>query len=183
MENAEKELFIREMTEQDARDVCSWRYPAPFDVYNTENTAESRASFLDGLHYAVSDAENGPILAFFALGPAAALPLSELQNIYADESYTDLALGLRPDLRGRGYGSAVFDLVMETAAELFPEDGWRVTVACDNEPALRIYRARGFTEICSFCTEILYPDAQERLRIAPKKMLIMIREPSEFSDG
>ena len=169
-----------EMTEEYAREICTWRYEAPYDVYNAENSEESVESFLEGLHYAVTD-EEGRLEAFYALGPQAALPIKELAEIYDDEDYTDIALGVRPDLLGRGIGTEVFRMALSRADELFEGDGYRVTVAADNKRALSIYERAGFEEICSFRTEIIYPDANEEIRTKETPMLIMISESSLLS--
>lgn len=170
------DFYLSEMTEAEAAEVCTWRYAPPLDVYNTEDTEESRKSFLDGLHYTVRRETSGALLAFIALGPAASLPLPELSSIYKNECYTDLALGVHPAFLGQGLGGSVFDAAIKLSAEFFPGDGWRVTVAEDNPAALRIYCRRGFEEICSFCTEIIYPDGLDRLCTASKKMLVMVKE-------
>lgn len=169
-------FLVEPMNLEDASTICTWRYEAPADIYNTENSEEARQSFLDGLHFSVRERENGPLLGYVALGPAAALAHPDFAHIYENEAYTDLALGVAPTLRGHGLGTEIFTLAMEMAAEFFPEDGFRVTVASDNAPALRIYRKMGFEVIFELQAEIIYSDGEDVERTCSKNMFVMVRE-------
>ena len=60
-------------------------------------------------------------LAYVTLGPAAGLPLPELSDIYEDENYTDLALGLRPERCGMGLGKYIRSLGLEHYASAVGE--------------------------------------------------------------
>ncbi|MBR5280873.1 MAG: GNAT family N-acetyltransferase [Clostridia bacterium] len=168
-------FFVEPMTLEDAKTICTWRYEAPADIYNTENSEEAWDSFMDELHFSVRDRENGPLLGYIAFGPAATLAHPELMHIYENEAYTDIALGLDPARRGKGLGTEIFTLAMEMAGESFPEDGFRVTVAADNEPALRIYRKMGFEVICDLQAEIIYPDFDEVERTCRKNIYVMVK--------
>lgn len=168
-------LFVSEMTPRDAREICTWRYAAPADVYNTENSEEARKSFMDGLHFSVRDLEKGPLLGYIALGPAATLEHPDLMHIYENEAYTDIALGLAPEKRGLGLGEKIFTIALQMAEECFPGDGFRVTVAADNEPALRIYRKMGFEVIFDLQAEIIYPDFEDVERTCQKQMYVMVK--------
>ena len=168
-------FFVEPMNEMDAAVICTWRYEAPADVYNTENSEEACASFLDGLHFSFREGENAPLLGYVAFGPAAALAHPDFVHIYENEAYTDIALGLAPDQRGRGLGTKIFTRAMEMAADFFPGDGFRVTVAADNVPALRIYRKMGFEVIFELQAEIIYPDYEDVERTCVKQMYVMVK--------
>lgn len=168
-------FFVEPMNAEDAAAICTWRYEAPADIYNTENSEEAWASFIDGLHFSVRERENGPLLGYIAFGLAATLAHPDFVHIYENEAYTDIALGLAPDRRGRGLGTEIFTLAMEMAADFFPGDGFRVTVAADNEPALRIYRKMGFEIVFDIEAEIVYPDSDDVERTCVKKMYVMVK--------
>lgn len=169
-------LFISEMTPEDATVICSWRYEAPADIYNTEDTEDARLSFVDGWHYAVRQEEAGPLLGYIAFGLAATLAHPDFVHIYENEAYTDIALGVAPEKRGTGLGTEIFTLAIEMAAEFFPGDGFRVTVAADNEPALRIYRKMGFEIVFDIEAEIVYPDYDNVERTCQKQMYVMVKD-------
>lgn len=168
-------FYVSEMNARDAAIICGWRYDAPADIYNTEDSEEARASFLDDLHFSVREREDGPLLGYIAFGPAAALAHPELMHIYENEAYTDIALGLDPDKRGKGLGKKIFTLAMEMGSEFFPGDGFRVTVAADNEPALRIYRKMGFEVIFDLNVEIIYPDFHDVESTCRKNVFVMVK--------
>ncbi len=169
-------MVVTPMTADDAQVICTWRYPAPMDIYNTEDTLETRDSFLDGLHFSVRVAENAPLLAYIAFGPAATLQHPDFMHIYEDETYTDIALGLDPMQIGRGLGTQVFALALELASECFPGDGYRVSVASDNAPALRIYGKMGFEPTHELSAEIVYPDGDNAERTCRKTVLVMAKK-------
>jgi ribosomal protein S18 acetylase RimI-like enzyme len=173
----ESSFYSRRMTKADAAAVCRWRYGGRQEIYNTEDTPESVRSFLDGWHFALSRRFGGEIEAFVCFGESAALPLPELAHIYRDESFTDMALGLRPELCGKGLGQSVAAAAMELANSFFPDDGFRVTVAKDNAPAQRIYRALGFETLASFSAEVIYPDSGGNIRTRMTDMEILTAAP------
>ncbi len=168
-------FFVSGMTPEDAALICTWRYEPPVDIYNTENSAEARASFMDGLHFSIREQSDGPLVGYVAFGPAAALAHPDFVHIYDNEAYTDIALGLAPDQRGQGLGTKIFTRAMEMAAEFFPGDGFRVTVAADNVPALRIYRKMGFEVIFDLQAEIIYPNCDDVECTCVKQMYVMVK--------
>ena len=170
-------FYSRRMTAADAAEVCRWRYRGRQEIYNTEDSPESVRSFLDGWHFALSRKYGGGIEAFVCFGESAALPLPELAHIYRDESFTDIALGLRPDLCGKGLGKSVAEAAMQLACSFFPDDGFRVTVAENNLPAQRVYRALGFEAIASFRAEVIYPDNKGIIRTRKTGMEILTAVP------
>ncbi|MBO7407069.1 MAG: GNAT family N-acetyltransferase [Clostridia bacterium] len=170
-------FYSRRMTNADAAAVCRWRYSGRQEIYNTEDTPESVRSFMDGWHFALSRKFGGEIEAFVCFGESAGLPLPELAHIYRDESFTDIALGLRPDLCGKGLGQSVAAAAMALAYGFFPDDGFRVTVAKDNAPAQRIYRALGFETLAAFSAEVIYPDKDGNIRTRMTEMEILTAAP------
>lgn len=172
-----KPFYARRMTPDDAKTVCSWRYTGEKEKYNAESGEAGVRSFLDGCHFALSEKYGGPVEAFACFGPAAALELEQLGDIYGDESYTDIAMGLSPDRCGKGLGRYVIGASILLADRYFPGDGFRVTVAADNLPALSVYSRLGFTEAACFDTEIIYEDNSGRSRTEPIRAMILTAPP------
>ncbi len=173
----EMPFYARRMTITDARSVCTWRYTGEQEIYNTENTPQAAEEFLDGCHFALSETFGGPISAFVNFGERATLPLKELADIYRDESYTDMALGLMPEKCGKGMGRSLIKAAMELCSKFFPDDGFRVTVAKNNVPAVSVYRSLGFETIAEFTAVVEYPDRGEKIRHKSTEMEIMIALP------
>ncbi len=168
-------LYAEPMSAEDAGVICTWRYEAPADIYNTENSEEARQSFMDGCHFSVRREGDDALLGYIAFGPAATLEHPDFVHIYENEAYTDIALGLAPTRRGRGLGTEIFALALQMAEEFFPGDGFRVTVAADNEPALRIYGKMGFEVVFDLQAEIIYPDFEDVERTCQKQLYVMVK--------
>lgn len=176
-----KVFYARRMTRADAHAVCTWRYTGVREIYNVQDDEESAAEFLDGCHFALSERFGGPAVAFVNFGERATLPLHELENIYRDESYTDIALGLAPEKCGKGLGKNIVLAALELCANFFPEDGFRVTVAKDNARAMSIYRRFGFTTIAEFTAEVVYPSNSGTILTKPVPMEILIAPPEALA--
>jgi len=172
-----RQFYTRKLTRKDAREILTWRYAGVQRVYDLANDEESFQDLLEPLNFGLSEKPRGQLLAFLTLGPQASVPLPELAGIYEDESYTDLALGLRPEECGKGLGKYIVAAGILLAAELFPEDGFRVTVARNNPAALSIYEALKFTKIAEFTGEILHPDKENNIIATETPMEILIAEP------
>lgn len=145
-------FYWEEMTEAFAREIIRWEYPEPYAVYNMRPDEEEVEQLMNGLHMAVTD-ESGALSGFLAFGWSAQVLCGETEEIYADESYSDLGLGLRPDLCGQGKGAALVTCGIAFLKELFPEDGVRLTVREDNLRAVKLYEKMHFEKFFHFSQE------------------------------
>lgn len=144
---------IAEMTEDFARCIAAWQYPPPYDIYNFSNDDCEREELQNGLHFAVLCEDFGAApCGFLAIGWSAQIQDSALREIYDDESYTDIAFGLRPELCGQGIGASFVNAAIAFVRSLFEEEGIRLTVAADNKRACRLYETLGFRETHAFET-------------------------------
>ena len=143
---------FKEMTEEFARDICSWKYSGAYEMYSFDGDEEDYEQLLSGLYLPAVFCENGVLAGFIAVGPAAQVRCDTVDNIYDDESFTDFALGLRPQLcgLGKGYGDSLLKACVEFLHEEFPEDGIRLTVASDNLRAKHLYEKNGFSSVAVF---------------------------------
>ncbi len=132
-----------EMTEEYAAAISGWEYPAPYEIYSMQANQEEVEQLMNGLHRAVLDGA-GQLTGFLAFGWAAQVRGKQSRALYEDESYSDIALGLKPSLCGRGLGIDLVKCAVCFIKELFPEDGVRLTVRADNFRARRVYEKAGF---------------------------------------
>lgn len=132
-----------EMTEAYAAEISGWKYPAPYEMYSMKADAEEIDQLMNGLHAAVLD-ENGALTGFLAFGWAAQVRGKSSEHIYEDETYSDIALGLKPELCGRGLGAELVKCAVSFIKAIFPEDGVRLTVREDNPRAIKVYERAGF---------------------------------------
>ncbi len=144
---------FNEMTSEAALCISGWRYPSPYDMYSFTDCDDEREELLNGLHFAAYNKKFGSTpCGFAAIGWSAQVQDPALRFIYDDESYTDIAFGLRPDLCGMGLGRDFVMSAIYFTRSLFPDDGIRLTVDTENTRALRLYEKLGFHGIYSFKT-------------------------------
>lgn len=145
--------IFTEMTEEAARAISMWRYPSPYDIYSFSDSDDERDELQNGLHFTAycDDFGNEPC-GFAAIGWSAQIQDPKLRFIYDDESYTDIAFGLRPELCGRGLGENFVCAVIDFVKSLFEDDGIRLTVDTENARAMKLYERLGFHEIHAFDT-------------------------------
>ncbi|UUZ91549.1 GNAT family N-acetyltransferase [Paenibacillus sp. P25] len=136
-EHKEHMFRLRPLTEEDGREICTWRYPAPYDTYNWKTWDEplaNREEFADpeireAQYRAVVDAE-GALCGFAQLFPLAGT--------------TRLGLGMRPELCGAGRGEAFVRSIAAEAKRLSPQNEIDLEVLTWNKRAIRAYERAGF---------------------------------------
>jgi [ribosomal protein S18]-alanine N-acetyltransferase len=131
------------MTAQYAAEIVTWRYPAPYDIYDMTG---ADPEFL-------ADPASG----FFALaGPAGLMgfrsfgPDGQVPGGHYDDSALDTGGGLRPDLTGKGLGREAVSTGLAFGRQRFAPAAFRMTVASCNTRALRVVTSLGFRLIESF---------------------------------
>ncbi|AEI46160.1 GNAT family N-acetyltransferase [Paenibacillus mucilaginosus] len=125
------------LTEEQARVICTWTYPPPYDIYNWkpwETLLVRGEEFADPdirqkQYRSVLD-EEGRLTGFAQLFPMAGV--------------TRLGLGLRPDLRGSGLGTAFVRAIAEEALRQKPANEIDLEVLTWNTRAIRTYEKAGF---------------------------------------
>jgi len=128
---------IRPFASADADAVASWRYPPPYDAYDASEDPSFEEGMRDparwgAVEFAVDDAETGELVRF--------LELTAIQ----DQGLVEIGLGLRPDLTGRGFGSAYVRAAMAFARGRWHPSTFALDVFPWNERAIRAYERAGF---------------------------------------
>ncbi|WP_214742271.1 GNAT family N-acetyltransferase [Exiguobacterium sp. s48] len=134
-------MYHRPMTREWAGQIQEWTYGAPYDFYNQPPSEEGIAELMT---YQAIVAEH-ELIGFYCIGVAAQVPNSTY--LYSSD-FTDIGLGLRPDLTGQGYGKSFVTYIVERAMER--RKPLRLTVASFNERAIHLYETVGFRTITSF---------------------------------
>lgn len=136
---------IIEMDEEKASFINTWKYEAPYERYSFDGDEAEMEQLLTGYYFAVQKGRE--LVGFLAVGPAAQKENEENAYIFRDESYTDVAFGLRPDLTGKGEGRGFVQACILEVRKWFPEDGIRLCVRKDNLRAVALYLQMGFQAI------------------------------------
>jgi ribosomal-protein-alanine N-acetyltransferase len=136
-------IRIAPLTGEHAEDLATWRYDAPYDVYDLAGA--DPAELLDpalGFH-AVLAGER--LIGFRSFGPDGQVPGWDY-----DDSALDTGGGLRPSLTGQGLGRAVIAAGLDFGHAAFAPTAFRVTVASFNARARRTVESLGFELVGSF---------------------------------
>lgn len=136
-------MRIAPLTREHAVDVCTWRYPAPYDCYDM--TGADPDQLLDprsGFH-ALLDGDE--LVGFRSFGADGRVPGWEY-----DDRALDTGGGLRPRLTGRGLGRDAIATGLAFGREHFAPAAFRVTVASFNARALRVVEDLGFARVGRF---------------------------------
>ena len=141
-------LRLRRATEADIRGFRTWRYPAPYDVYDLgdDRLEDSVAYFLQdhvSCHVLVDDAD--VVVGFCTFGRDGQVPGGDYT-----QPGLDIGLGIRPDLTGRGRGADWIEAACRFASEQFDPVRLRVTIAAWNGRALSAWRTAGFRAVQQF---------------------------------
>src|SRR4051812_47827233 len=102
---------IRAMTAEDARDIAAWRYPEPYDFYDSDRDPGDLALLLDPAGWGVQ---------YFAADDLTDRRLAGFFQFKVSDDVVEIGLGLRPDLTGQGLGESLVATGLEFAGEKFP---------------------------------------------------------------
>lgn len=141
-------INLRPATDSDVRELATWQYDPPYDVYDiTMNPDKAVAYFLGpGVHcYTLLDGND--VAGYCTFGHDAQVPGGNY-----DEDGLDIGLGIEPARTGRGEGHRYVTAVVAHASATFELRQLRVTIASGNKRALRVWSGAGFAEISLFAT-------------------------------
>lgn len=141
-------LTFRTMDEASARQIVSWRYDPPYDMYNCDPNAleETVQGFLNpSYHYYSVWDEAGELIGYRCFGEDGRVPGGDYRA-----AALDMGGGLRPDLRGQGRGARFMEAALTFARRHFAPVAFRATVAACNTRALRVCEQVGYRRIQTF---------------------------------
>lgn len=154
-------ISFSSIDETAALEIIRWRYEPPYDIYDFEDTPDTREYILDPQYnfYAMKD-ENDDLVGFCSFGEDGQVPGGN----YALEAL-DIGMGIHPDLTGKGFGSKFAVAVLNFASRTFQPTTYRVTIASFNLRARRVWEKNGFQQIQVFT----HKDSQ-------REFTVMVRE-------
>jgi [ribosomal protein S18]-alanine N-acetyltransferase len=141
-------LVIKRMTEEYAKQILTWKYEAPYDFYNNEESSESLNELLENPYYAVFNTDEA-LVGFFCVGSAAQVPFGATVGAYSEE-LIDIGIGMNPSLTGQGFGAHFFSFILSYVQETYKVESIRLTVASFNQRAFHLYTKLGFEKKMEF---------------------------------
>lgn len=138
-----RSIHIAPLTGEHAEDVATWRYEAPYDVYDMVGAKPEELLDPDAGFYAVMAHDR--LIGFRSFGADGRVPGWDY-----DDAALDTGGGMRPELTGHGLGRAVISAGLAFGRARFAPDAFRVTVASFNTRALRTVQSLGFERVGAF---------------------------------
>lgn len=139
---------FRKMDTASAREIASWQYQVPYDIYNCNpNEVEEIVQWFvnpQSQYYTVWN-EAGELIGYRCFGEDARVPGGD----YSAEAL-DMGGGLRPERTGQGLGVHFMKAAFEFARRQFHPVAFRATVATFNLRALRVCERVGYRPIQTF---------------------------------
>jgi len=137
--------IIESLKKKEAEIISEWHYEEPYSLYDLGCNKEAMKELLTEPYYAMKN-EKEEIIGFFCFGLAARVPAGKQYDVYREGNLTDIGLGMRPDLTGKGKGFDFLLQGLEFARKEFHAIHFRLTVATFNQRAIKVYQRAGFKE-------------------------------------
>lgn len=129
-------MLVRNLTEADKIEICSWRYPGEYSIYNLppyEEMAKSKRGFADPCkaknYYCFID--SGVLVGFV--------------NILEEEKEVFIGIGIKPELCDKHYGRRILDEAYKISKKLYPGKPLYLEVRTWNKRAVKCYQSAGYT--------------------------------------
>jgi len=143
---------ISPLSEENARDITTWRYEVPFDLYDLN--IDDLSSFLNpefGYHQVLDRREC--LVGYCCFGLDAQVPGGDYH--LSESQVLDIGVGMKPDLVGQGLGMNFVGAVLDFARNRYQPDTFRVTIADFNLRSQKTFRKHGFVECHEFIRELV----------------------------
>jgi [ribosomal protein S18]-alanine N-acetyltransferase len=142
------QLAVKRMKEEYAKQILTWKYEAPYDLYNNEESSESLNELLENPYYVVLNTDE-TLIGFFCIGSAAQVPFGNTVGAYT-EDISDIGIGMNPTLTGKGFGAEFFSFILSYILEIYKVNSLRLSVAAFNQRAIHLYTKLGFVKEMEF---------------------------------
>lgn len=135
MESGRIALNHHLLNEKEKREICTWRYPGEYSVYNLPSFEEMLARRLGFLNPERKDNYRAYYDGTCFVG---------FTNLLEEENAVFVGIGVNPAFCNRGYGLSILNEAFETAKRLYPGKPLYLEVRAWNLRAVRCYQKAGF---------------------------------------
>ena len=150
-------IEFRKPTENDAKDIATWKYEGIYSFYNNDKT-EAKRKWASNIH----NEEN----TFVMYNEKNELIGNCSFNYDYDDKLFMFGVQMRPSLTGKGLGTKVVETILNFGKETYKFNELDLLVAKFNKRAITIYERLGFKTIDEF---IWYVNDEEKEFIAMRK--------------
>ena len=128
--------ILTELTEDYAKEICSWRYEGEYSIYNL---SDWDTVVKNGWNLSIGRKRK---LEFIAILLNDELISYGRISLKADKAY--IGIGLKPSFCGKGYGKNIMKLLIEECKRRFPNNTLALEVRSFNKRAINCYKNVGF---------------------------------------
>jgi ribosomal-protein-alanine N-acetyltransferase len=152
-------LQVTKLTEQHCKEICSWHYDAPYDIYNWPSWGHMLAKDLQFADPQIRETQFAGVVRVVGEDNAeqdsrmVQVGITEQENkaelvgyvqFFPMYQVTRLGLGIRPDLCDKGLGATFMQTILNAAKERNPTHEIDLEVHIWNERAQKTYAKAGF---------------------------------------
>lgn len=129
--------YIRKVLSEDyAREICGWKYEGEYSVYNFFDWDKLVENDWD---FAIKEKREADFIAILS-----GEELIAFGRVSENSGKALLGVGLKPDWCGKGFGSAVMEILIEEARKRLPSRIIALEVRSFNTRAICCYQKAGF---------------------------------------
>lgn len=143
----ETPLIMGALTETDARSICAWRYPPPYDVYDY---ADWDTVVSQGWDLSIPEKRSAEYVGF-----RGADGLVAFGRLTAVSRFILIGIGLKPDFCGMGLGMQVMRSLIALGHQRYPDHPLALEVRTFNTRAIRCYEKCGFRRVKQYVRNTL----------------------------
>lgn len=148
------QLLLRPITAEDVRQILTWRYEPPYDIYNMSSGLADAFELAEAIDYflrpqyhfqAMLRQATGELAGFCSFGQDGQVSGGDYST-----SAVDIGMGVHPQNTGRGLGRTFAGAAIDFAQKTFNSPRLRVTIAEFNRRAQRVWERHNFVPVQRF---------------------------------
>lgn len=128
--------IVSVLTEDMAKEICTWKYEGEYSVYNFSDWEEVVKS---GWSLSVKEERESEFI-----GICKDNELYAYGRIHIENGICILGVGLKPSLCGQGYGKNIMKVLIEESKLRYPDVKIALEVRAFNQRAIKCYESIGF---------------------------------------
>jgi ribosomal-protein-alanine N-acetyltransferase len=144
------DLKVQALTEQHCKEICSWSYPAPYDIYNWPSWGIMVAQEMQFADPDIRKAQFAAVVRMDELNPDVnqlEVELIGYVQYFPMDGVTRLGLGIRPDLCDKGLGVIYMETILKEALVRESNNEIDLEVHTWNKRAQKTYAKAGFVTL------------------------------------
>ncbi len=130
------DYFVAELSEEHAKEICSWRYEEEYSIYNF---SDWDTVVKNGWGLSIEEKRKSEFIAILFKDELVAYG-----RIFLKEEKIFIGIGLKPHLCGKGYGGSIITLLIQECKRRYPNNKIVLEVRSFNKRAVNCYKNVGF---------------------------------------